>query len=62
LPFFDKKNQFQNTSDTKKMSGVLAKIPVPVYPLLAVMGGAIGGLAFFGYHKIQHPDLVWARK
>ena len=40
----------------------LSKIPVPVYPLLAVMGGALGGLGYVINHQLRHPDIVWARR
>ncbi|KAI8926823.1 hypothetical protein BC831DRAFT_455123 [Entophlyctis helioformis] len=40
----------------------LKTIPTPVYPLLAVLGFAVGGATFFVGHLARHPDNVWAKK
>ncbi|KAI8918429.1 hypothetical protein DFJ77DRAFT_455494 [Powellomyces hirtus] len=37
------------------------QVPVGVYPLVAVMGGAVAGVAYFIGHKIVSPDVVWSR-
>ncbi|KNC98080.1 uncharacterized protein SPPG_09386 [Spizellomyces punctatus DAOM BR117] len=43
------------------MAGGLLKIPFGVYPLVAVMGGAVVGVGYFLAHKSVSPDVVWSR-
>jgi NADH dehydrogenase (ubiquinone) 1 alpha subcomplex subunit 4 len=40
----------------------LRNVPVGVYPLFLVMGGAVGGVAFYLTYLAQRPDVVWAHK
>jgi NADH dehydrogenase (ubiquinone) 1 alpha subcomplex subunit 4 len=39
----------------------LKKTPPGVYPLLAVVGAAIGGAGYFCFHTIRNPENVFSR-
>ncbi|EOR00188.1 NADH dehydrogenase 1 alpha subcomplex subunit 4-like 2 [Wallemia ichthyophaga EXF-994] len=42
----------------------MGKLPVPVetYPIIAIIGGAIGGAGWYLARLAQGPEVVWDRK
>jgi NADH dehydrogenase (ubiquinone) 1 alpha subcomplex subunit 4 len=45
------------------LSQFLKKSKKPeIYPLLGILGCALGGAAFFGAHALKAPDVVWDHK
>jgi hypothetical protein len=40
----------------------LKKTPPGVYPLLAIIGAALGGVVYYTTHMIQNPDNVFDKR
>ncbi|KAI8900184.1 hypothetical protein BC833DRAFT_523818 [Globomyces pollinis-pini] len=36
----------------------IKKVPVGIYPLLGIIGFAVGGASYFAYHSLSGPEIL----